>query len=248
MKRCAQPLPAVLGTLALLSQAVAAPLGHEVRQAPPPAVSGSVYFDGWPITEFTRIKPTFWLRNEQTNKAQDAEVRFADGGYSILALPKGRYGMNARIDANLANPLLYPGDYDSWTTFEVGEQPARVDIHVYRVLHLLKPFDTSQIVPGRGDCEDKPAHDPGLELAWQGLAPGMEYDYSIERVVCPYRDSVRVAGGRTAETGARVFLPPSGPGQFYLLRLSAYKDGRRIGGLLSHGANYLAWDYRFVVK
>jgi hypothetical protein len=215
-----------------------------------PVVRGQVLFDGRPITEVTRVAPNFWFRNEDTGRAQDGAARYRDGAFEIYALPPGRYGMNVRLDARPDNPFLYPGDFESWTSFTVeAGQPSVVDVNVYEVMHLLSPTDNSARIPGGSECGARPVHGKSMTIAWKPAGgEGVFYDYSITRVECPYKSSSSVLSGTTAETSVNVELPRTGRDEFYLLNLSARKDGRRIGGLLTHGSNYLAWDYRFQVE
>lgn len=224
------------------------PVPEDVSVVGLPVARGRVLFDGRPITDFTTTPPSFWFRNEDTGRAQDGAARYRNGAFEIYALPPGRYGMSVRIDAKPDNPGLYPGDYESWTQFTVeAGQPSVVDVNVYRVMHLTSPFDNQNRVPGSSECGNRPSHGRAIDVAWEPLGPGVHYDYSITRVTCPYTNATHVTSATTADSSVRVQLEPTRPDEFYVLNLTARKDGRRVGGLLTHGSNYLAWDYRFQV-
>ena len=116
-------------------------------------------------------------------------------------------------------------------------------------IHLQQPQDND--VPMKGwssKCEGKPEFTDPVTFSWGVIGTGVPYDYSNSRVECPYTHITTVTGGRTTDTRKDIALVPSKPGEFYVFRISAYKNGTPVGMLIAHGGNGHGWDYRFRVK
>lgn len=229
--------------------AVAAP------PAPPPeaevVLRARVFHDGRPVNEVTSARPSFWFRDESIGKEAKPRAFWSGNEVRVTGLPPGRYGMNVRFDANPGNPFLYPGDFDSWTVFDVPESgAAEKTIDVVEILHLTSPQDNGTGMEGWDeDCEGKRTFPPALAFAWKPLAEGTVYQWTVERIGCPYDDRGTVARGLTAVPSLEIRLEPSNPGEFYLFRLSATREGRRTGMLETHGPRGgLGWDFRFRVR
>lgn len=210
-----------------------------------------VFHDGRPVNEVTRARPSFWFRDESIGKEAKPKAFWSGHEVRLTGLRPGRYGMNVRFDANPGNPFLYPGDFDSWTVFEVPQSgAAQKTIDVVEILHLTSPQDNGAGMEGWDEaCEGKTTFAPAMLFAWKPLAQGTVYEWSIERIGCPYDDRGTVARGETSTPSFELRLAPNNPGEFYLLRLSATREGRRIGILETHGPRGgLGWDYRFRVE
>ena len=87
-----------------------------------------------------------------------------------------------------------------------------------------------------------------VEFAWDSLGEDVYYDYRVSRIEMPYKFKDSAAGGTTS--GRRITLPlsPSQENEFYLLEITARRQGRRIGMLMTHGSNGYGWDFRFRVR
>lgn len=215
-------------------------------------ITGRILFDGKPITEVTQGKPYFWFRNEDTGKAVDVEVEAKGDAFYFGGLPPGRYGVQVTIDANTQNKVNSPGDYYSWTTFEI-EASKRISITVdlRRILHLTSPDNNNSVLSGWAEdgCERGVSFPAGdLLFQWDSLGADVEYEYQIDTVACPYRFIRAAAQGTTGETKFVATLAANPPGEIYILRLNARRAGRPIGILMTWGPNFLAWDYRFQVR
>ncbi|MCM2316737.1 MAG: hypothetical protein NDJ92_16445, partial [Thermoanaerobaculia bacterium] len=212
-------------------------------------VEGRLLFDGRPIGEFTREQPHFWLRNEDKGTVQSAGVKYQDGSIRIYALEPGRYGLSVRIDALRDKPMTWPGDFDSFTTFSVAAEEKTVqDVDLYRIMQLRHPVDNSEFVASDTGCDAMREHDgEPLKFAWDSLGEGVEYEYRISRVACPYANASIVLEGKTVRTELIASLAPTGEREFYMFDLDAFKGGRRVGKLQVRGNSFLGWDYRFRV-
>jgi hypothetical protein len=86
-------------------------------------------------------------------------------------------------------------------------------------------------------------------VQWDPVVEGVTYEYTIEKVECPYVSHEVVLGGTTTGTALTLTLPPTGDTHFYLLRLYAKRGDRRMAQVLTHGVGGgLGWDYRFRLR
>ena len=215
-------------------------------------VRGTLRFDARPVTEVTRAAPSFWFRNEDTGEeAREAVAAFEGNRFVVRGLRPGKYGVQVTIDANDANSVNRPGDYYSWTLFQVDKQgKARIDVQLSRILHLLAPVDNNDTLPGWEEegCEPAATVPKDVSFRWEPLGQQTEYAYEIRTIPCPYKDLGVVASGATKETSVGLALPSSAADQFYLMTLRGLHENRHVGILMTWGPNFLAWDYRFRVK
>ncbi|HAH07142.1 MAG TPA: hypothetical protein DCM05_11585 [Elusimicrobia bacterium] len=206
--------------------------------AEPMLFSGRLLFEGRPIGELTPAKPGFWFRNEGTGRAAE-EVRscMRGEGYVFWNLAPGRYGVQVSVNSNQDNPIGYPGDYQTWHTFDVPPRPDRgTDIDLMRVLHLTAPQDNGRGMGGWDEpCEKKPAFKSPVTFSWEPVGPGVDYRYAVDRgEMSSTRES---SATLTLEKGCHEF------------RVYAHRGARRIGYLLTHGTRGgLGWSYSFRVE
>ncbi|RMH68991.1 MAG: serine/threonine protein kinase [Gemmatimonadetes bacterium] len=216
-----------------------------------PVVKGQLRFDGQPVHRLTSAIPRFWFRNEDSGKAYTANaVYLGESQFAIYDLPAGRFGISVNIDANPANPSSYPGDFRAWEVFQVTEQrPLYLEIDLQQIIRLLAPQDNDRVLKGWGAvCDNEVVITSPVTFRWESLGEGVYYDYAIQLIGCPYESKRSIAGETTPRTTLELNLPPNAANEFYLLTLYARKNGRRIGMLMTHGANGYGWDYRFRVR
>ena len=172
----------------------------------------------------------------------------ATGSLSLLNIPYGTFSASIRVDANKENPPLYPGDYRANIHFSVTASTSSiVKVPMERIIHLIKPQDNN--VPMTGwdlPCKDKISYTSPVLFMWEPMGKGVTYTYTITTTRCnPFKQMETVAGDTTSKTQVLLSLPPSKPAEYYLLKIFAYKNGQRIGSLMTHGSNGFSWDYRF---
>ena len=213
-------------------------------------VRGKVLFDGDPITELTKIRPKFWFRDETKGTVVSADTVYSNGEFEIRGLPPGQYGISLQYDINQSNPISYPGDLRAWEQFTVTEKASsNLQIEPLQIIHMVKPEDNGKVLRDWSRCCEtgRPAHPGTLKLQWTSLGENVYYDYTVSRLGCPYQTLDSAASGTTQETSIELSLPRSNSNEYYLLTIYARKDGRKIGMLMTHGANGYGWDYRFRV-
>lgn len=219
------------------------PLG----QAP---IQGTLHVDGTPLDKISTQRPRFWMRDENSGKEVSPQFKYRLGAFAINGLPPGNYGLNVTLDAAEENPPQYPGDLRVWKTFVYnGKDPVELNLGMMRVLHLLKPQDNNQKMPGWNQaCEGKVDLSGPTTFAWESLGAEIHYDYEVLQVICPYQSASAVTSGSVTTTEVRLDLPLSPPNTFYMFKLTARHHGEQMGILMTHGANGHGWDYRFRQK
>lgn len=215
-------------------------------------VHGRLLFAGKPITEVSSLEPSFWFRNEDTNKEQSARVKYQNGEFTIYDLPVGNLGISVNLDANPQNPWSYPGDYRTWQTFTVqeGTNP-ELEVSLLKLLRMNAPQDNNVVMEKwDAECMQKIAFSSPVTFQWEALGRDVMYDYRITRMDCAnnYNQAGEVVNGSITETQISVNLPPSLDNECYGFFLYARQNDQRIGMLMTHGPNGYGWDYRFRVK
>lgn len=216
-----------------------------------PSVRGKLKYDGEVLWKLSRVEPRFWFRNEDTGKVAGGAAKYEEGTYEVYGLGPGNFGMAINVDLNPENPSSYPGDLRAFRRFSVNKgQPTRLDVDLTKLIHLTKPEDNGEPIPNWGArCTDKTSFKGELRFAWEPIAEGAYYDYKITKATCsPFSYGDAVASGTTKNTYAIVNLEESGDNDIFIFYLSARKDGRRIGSLMTHGGRGHGWDYRFRIK
>jgi hypothetical protein len=213
------------------------------------SVVGRLTYDGQPLESITDAPARFWLRHEGRGEVQPGTVRYQGGQFWLGALPPGKIGAQVNVDLERSNPPLYPGDLYRWKTFETGPSHAALEVDLWKVIRLREPQDNNAPLSGWSTkCEDMFTTD-SRQVAWDRLADGVVYEYTIEKVECPYAAHEQLLGGTTTDTSLALTLPPTGEGHFYLLRLYAKRGDRRMAQVLTHGlGGGLGWDYRFRLR
>ncbi len=217
-----------------------------------PGVSGELFFDGQPITRFTREMPRFWFRNETTGREQFVKTRYADGRFLFMGLSPGKYGVDVSIRPGPQASYRTPGVFTAWKPFTVADEPAAgLEIHTWKVMHLRQPQNNAEgLDRWDAECEGKMEFPSPVPFEWESLGEGAVYPYRLERWSCrPFRKTDTLRQETIAGTGFRADLPPSGDNEMYVLHLAAEKGGRRIGQLETYGkVGGRGWDYRFRVR
>jgi hypothetical protein len=224
--------------------------GHESITRP--VLEGRLLFAGRPITDITTIKPTFWFRNEDTGKAQEARVTYENGRFLIYGLPPGNFGVSINIDSNAQNPWSYPGDFRSWQPFTVteGSNP-EMEVSLLQLIHMTAPQDNNVEMEQWGaECMQKITWQSPVTFRWESVGEDVDYEYRITRMACDnnYNSAGTVVEETTMSTELTIPLAPSLENECYGFHLYAYQNDQRIGMLMTHGSSGYGWDYRFRVR
>jgi tetratricopeptide (TPR) repeat protein len=180
----------------------------------------------------------------------------ASGAYLVERLAPGSYRMHVSIDENAANPRRFPGDYEAQLPFDVAATgPERLTVDVARLIHVTRPADNGRSLEGMLlGCATQPRFDTPrlswrptaeIDFAWEPIVDGAEYRYSVAVASCgtPYRERP-VLSRTTGAAAMTLTLPPSAEGEYYVVRLEAWKGGRVVGALYTHDGGAHSWNYR----
>lgn len=222
-------------------------------------ITFQLLFDGEPLR--VTAKPDFACLDRTRNTWIACPVTRDDDGqrYRMLALAPGKYTLHVKVDENGKNPARFPGDYDVFHPFQVGDGvPTELLVNVPRLMRVTAPWDNNRDLNGMlaRPWAEKPAFtiNPRTGLAavtfeWEEVVTGAEYSY---RVVTarndPYLEGPEIERSTTERTKVTVRLPPSPPEHYYRFHVSAEKDGRLIGDFLTHDSGIQSWAYTFTVR
>jgi len=216
------------------------------------SISGTLVFDGKPIKVSAKEDVSIWVRDEGTGKSANIKVDYNVRKSSIYVdkLTPGKYGMSININSNKTNPRLYPGDYRAWANFEIrrGYSIER-DINLHKIIHLTEPQDNNQIIKKWSNlCAQKMTLASPVTFRWKSLGDNVRYKYIIRSNPCkPFKYGDVIEGGETTGTFVTLKLPRTKSNHQYMMTLSAIRNKRMIGSLMTHGDNGYGWDYRFIV-
>ena len=243
--------------LATLLIAMLAPVFtiHPVK-AESATISGTILYNGQPVSDFTSQPAVFWARDESTGTGFPISPSYdsSTGKYSIPNMPPGEFGIEVFID--VAVPFNgvhgFPGDFDGWESPIIvpkDQQVVYVDLPVEKTIHLTSPVDNAVYIGTIGD----PAHAhkdtyPPEEIifGWDAIAEASSYYAYIDEYEEPITFLRSVTFVSTSDLEWNVLLPINEENHFYLFCMRAYGTNDLIVGKLmvpyydGHG-----WDYRF---
>ncbi len=222
------------------------------------AIPIQLLFDGAPLV--VMAAPEFACLDRTRNTWIGCRIeRDADGTRYLLSRPApGEYTLHVKIDENQKNPARFPGDYDIFFPFEVtADAPAELSIDLPRLMRVKAPWDNDRDLNG---MLAKPwSEKPGFTISrsgvatvtfeWDPVVAGAEYTYSIVTARNdPYLAGPEILRGTTARTKVTLQLPPSPPDHYFRFGISARKDERLVGDLMTHDSGVQSWAYTFVVR
>jgi len=214
------------------------------------SISGKLLFDGKQLKVNTKENVSIWLRDEGTGKSANIQVNYnvRKGSIYVEKLPPGKYGMSINIDSDKSNPPLYPGDYRTWANFKIRRgYSIKRNLNMLKIIHLTEPQDNNKIIKKWSNpCGTKMSFISPITFRWKPLDDDVVYKYRIINNPCkPFKYGELVESGETTDTRVTIKLPRSKWNQQYMLTITAIKNNRQIGNLMTHGDNGYGWDYRF---
>jgi len=216
------------------------------------SISGRLLFDGEPIKVNAKEDVSIWVRDEGTGKSANLHVEFnvREGSLYVENLKPGEYGMSIHVDSNKTNPPLYPGDYRAWANFKIRRgYSIQRDLNLNKIIHLTAPQDNNKIIKKWSNpCGKKMSFASPVSFRWKSLGDNVVYRYAIRNNPCkPFKYGEIVEHGETTDTFVTLKLPRTKSSHQYMMTISALRDKRLIGSLMTHGDNGYGWDYRFIV-
>nr|HOO45290.1 MopE-related protein [Deltaproteobacteria bacterium] len=215
------------------------------------SLHGVLHHRGLPMYQLTGAVPVILCRDHGTGQVfSDAAVicNQADSSYEI-------FNLAGTIDISVSfhvagDEATLPGNYLVWE--EVDETDAGVyDIEVERIIHLIEPWDNTNI---EFSVDDTPAgHTAPVRFEWAALSGATTYQVYIARV----RDQDHPDGYGYVETALNVSvqdtvyvanLSASGDYDHYEFSVWAYDGDSSIGLYVTTCTDGYAWEYRFKVS
>lgn len=215
------------------------------------SIHGVLRHRGVPMYQLTSAAPVILCRDHGTSQViSEAAVIYnqADSVYEIFNLA-GTIDISVSFHVTGDGATL-PGNYLAWK--EVDETDAGVDdIEVERIIHLIEPWDNTNI---EFSVDDTPAgHATPVRFEWAALTGATTYRVYITRV----RDQDHPDGYGYIETAVNVavqdtvyvaHLSASGDSDHYEFSVWAYDGDSSIGLYVTTCTDGHAWEYRFKVS
>ncbi len=213
-------------------------------------ITGRLFFDGKPLSEYTKATATFRVYSRDLNQWITPAYEYdpETAAFTLQVIAEGSYSCNVEVDANGANPERYPGDYKGsghFSAWFTSAQSLKIDMD--RIIHLVEPQNNDKPVVGWGAwCFNKVQFKTPVRVSWEPVERDVYYTYTVNRTICsPFSEKELVAGDTTTATSVILDLPPNREGEIYLMNITARKNGRSVGSIMVHGGNGYGWDYRF---
>jgi tetratricopeptide (TPR) repeat protein len=226
-------------------------------------VNMGMYYNGTPLSEFTRSIPSFSLYKGKAHKKYKKDINYdpRTGRLIVRGLSPGGYYLWAKVDADGGNPIDFPGDFQGNVFFDVEYKgietvptpsflDGEVKFNIDKIIHMTFPEDNAfYLAARRPDCgEETPLENP-VHIEWEPLADDVEYKYVLTRYSCkPFMSAGIVKTGTLSGTSISLELPPIGENEIYLFELKAFKGDIQVGHLMTRTKNSTTWDYRFRVN
>ena len=216
-------------------------------------VSGTVLFNGRPLSEFTDKTPQIWAASWEDRRYPSIEISYdtSTGEYAIRGLPPGGYDLGVYVDVSqpFDGELGMPLDFLDWKSLDilVDQTVFKFDIDLPRVIRLNRPVDS---INGLTNEEDPAIHPGGpLQIAWDPIDEADSYVVQIEKNWADnrYAEGPLVDFNETVfSTSIEVDLPISDADEWYELSVYAYDSGGRVVGqlVIEEGGYVFHYDFR----
>ncbi len=220
-------------------------------------VKALLLFDGRPLSALADFPASFSVYDEDLKMWTRPPADYDNStGTCLLKISGNARLIDVRASRDSKEPYR-PGDFKGQGRTKAGlvsQQTVTIDME--KVLHLTAPEDNASSLPDTKDvCGNRVEFQAPLRIAWDAMGEGVGYRYAVYRQQCePYAVKGTVLEETTTSALVGLDLPPSKDGEYYSLRITAYKNGKIIGSLMTHGGslktqgkNWWGWDYRFRV-
>jgi hypothetical protein len=213
-------------------------------------ITGTVLYNGEPITNYTDKPATFFARNINTGEEfQTFQYDNINGTYSIPDVTPGSYAVCAYIDdAEPFDGRYFPGDYRGCATgFEVPSGVVNKDIDCPKIIHLTSPVDNLSTLGYTSDPYDI-YYQNKILFHWDVIPEASVYEIKVDQYQSsPYQYVYTIIPEYTISNNqVTIYLPNSSENQHYQFYLHAQNaDGLTIGELMVVYDNGFGVDYRF---
>lgn len=162
------------------------------------SIKGVIRYQGTPMSEFTKLNPTFFIRDEGSGTLFESAAytyNNSDSTYEIMNLT-GRIGVSIKFLVN-AN---WAGNYKTWIV--VNETNAGTyDIEVIKIMHIIVPWDNANVEPLSKEYSSP------LTFKWDPVPGATSYETRINGI----------GSGRLTSTSYTATLEPSeDPYEFFV--------------------------------
>lgn len=210
-------------------------------------ITGTIRYDGRPVSEFTDKTTTFWVRDDNTLQPVDMTFTYdpSTGTYSIPNMIPGKYSIEVFLDAAEG----FAGDFEGWNPgiiIPANQSVTTVDLSVQKIIHLTNPVDNAASIGSMADPEDLYVSDQ-INFRWDPITEATSYNARIDEWESyPNRFVKMVLNLTTSLNELKLVLPVSGSNRTYSFVLNAYNSEHSlVGKLMVHYDNGASWDYHF---
>jgi N-acetylneuraminic acid mutarotase len=222
-------------------------------------LTGTLYYRDAPMSTLTEASPQFWFLNRDTFEYlypdRDLTVNYdpTNSTYEILDCPEStKFLIDVSFPGEYGSDTNLPKSYDRQITIDTTTLDSQ-DIQIYYNIHLLTPFDNSN-VNTYYPAPPYPAHNSPVQFSWEAVPGADSYEIEIQRT----RDSDNPEGGygdietiineNTTSLTYIADIPPSALFEHYEFSLWAYENETYLGRYTTvyYGAN--GWNYRFKIS
>ena len=217
-------------------------------------------FDGRPLR--STAHPAFSCFDELRQQwvACHFSAEAGPEGYVLERLAAGRYTLHIEIDDNTNNPGRFPGDYDVFQSVEITAETSSLAVDMKKVMRLTAPWDNNRDLdalvtqrwsqkPAIETRRDSISHTASVTFRWSPVVKGAVYHYVVTPIQdSPFNMKPAVLQGMTRAATVTLTLPRSAPGHYWAFGVTAERNGRPVGELLTHGGNAQGWTYNFTVR
>ena len=234
--------------------------GEAVQDSNAVELSGTVTYNGKPMSDITDIEPAFSCRYTNTGELTSASLVEYDnymGYFSADNIPLSNVTLHFGYHLYGQRPTLpgnYMGDLQVYVDKLSEDEAYNLDVPMKQVIHMISPQDNNAVEPSVGRGTDVIyEHEGDVYFEWEPLDGAVNYDLKIDIYQdadenSSYKFLTNELTATAIENSYLAQLPLSEQGEHYEARLDAYnKAGDKIGMYVVTYKNGYGYDYRFKV-
>ncbi|MBN1370193.1 MAG: hypothetical protein JW954_08170 [Dehalococcoidaceae bacterium] len=224
-------------------------------------VTGAVYFNGNPITDYTDSGAQLGLIEVEAWEAIPLQSSYfpITGTYVLAGIPPGEYLPFITIESGYPFNVESGGDFTGRLSginpnivISSNEDDVNVDLSVVYHLHLVSPYDNQQRNISVSDEPEnifRPQSHPEYIFEWEAVPDAASYRVTVVLKDDNSNTSENIVNQTTGATSLALELQATQGSQYYMFSVTGYSQtGELIGLFQYYYTNGSGGWYKFVVR
>ena len=223
-------------------------------------ISGSIYYNDRPITEFTGSEVKIGLMKVEPWQSIQIQYDYSPqtGKFTISGVPPGEYTPTIFIESGYPYDVESGGDFTARVSginpnivISSNEDVISRDLSVVYHIHVTSPFDNQQRTRSVSDTKEnifKLQNSSKYTFGWEPVPEADNYRISILLKDATTNQTETILGETTKSTNFTVELNNTPGNQYYMFSVNAFNSNNVLVGLFQYYyTNGSGGWYNFVV-